>query len=92
MLEAIWPVAASATMVAASDQPGGQVTQETEELMTEAKSLVTAMYSNFKGKLDVLSIPGFKTFGDLVLALDLQWVYVQIIEAKLTVSCLLLCM
>ncbi|KAL3145842.1 hypothetical protein ABBQ38_015214 [Trebouxia sp. C0009 RCD-2024] len=88
MLEAIWPVAASATMVAASDQPGGQVTQETEELMTEAKSLVTAMYSNFKGKLDVLSIPGFKTFGDLVLALDLQWVYVQIIEAKLTEACL----
>ena len=91
MLKAIGPLAVPATMVPASDQPGGQVTQETQELMAEAKRLVAAMYSNFKGELNRLSIAGFETFGDVALALDMHWVYFKLIEANLAVSCLLQC-
>lgn len=88
MLKAIGPLAA--TRAAASDQSGSQ-TLETQDLMSETKSLVTAMYSHFKSQLDHLSIPGFKTFEGLVLTLDLQWVYINLVEAKLSVSYLLLC-
>ena len=86
MLEAVGPSAVSAARVPASDQPGTPVTQETQDLMDEAKSLVTAMYSSFKGQLNPFSILGFKTFEDLVLALDLDWVYINLVGAKLEVS------
>lgn len=88
MLKSLGPLAA--TRVPASDQPGSQMTEETQDLMSETQSLVTAMYSQFKSQLNHLSIPGFKTFEDLVLALDLQWLYINIVEATLSVSCLVL--
>lgn len=92
MLKLIGPLAVPATRVPASDQPGSQTAQETQHLMTEARSLVTAMYSTFKGELNHFSIPGFQSFEDVALALDLHWVYSNLVEAKLRVSCLLQCM